>query len=452
MGSVGIGCHQPPSPWTFADFPRFREYRCSPASSEQPDEAARRLLRRFRPRLVVAPGAPWPIDFYRDYLPNAVLRDADQGGKIIATQVTREVLQKEEDRVHAYVDLVRIPDLRREGKRPAVYGRVYREPVFFSDGQGKRVSRRFTFLKYNVVFARSGLPAGLPWVYETALRLMGLDPEDWHELDNFCAIHMVLDEGEEPIAVLLAQHNHHRTYLIGPDLPLPSDGRIGFAAALRSNELYPDRGETVPTFHRAIPWPLYLEYLVSGENGPWFTADDITYGRSAGGEGVEYELQFLDPCDPFYTSRCMLGEYRPFFGLEIGRNGPPGADYYTLPELMPLGTLLKASCFRDGDDEDIQVVRAAVDPRRGRFDAARLIQHGEQKLYRRLLALREGGSRDATARRQVLRSRRPTMPTSGWAVCVSTTRDRAGAEDRRVQVQHIPRHASVRSLEKGECK
>jgi hypothetical protein len=290
MISVVSGCHQPPSPWTFADFPRFREHRCTPAASEQPDEEARRLLYRFRPRLVVAPGAPWPIDFYRDYLPNAVLRDADQGGKIIATPVTREVLQKEEERVHAYVDLIRIPDLRRAGRKPVVYGRIYREQVTFSDGRGDSSIRHLTFLKYNAAFARSGLPAGLPWVYDRGLRLLGVDPEDWHELDNFCAVHIVLDEDEEPIAALLAQHNHHRTYLIGQDLPLPCDRRMVVVAAQRSNELYPDRGETEPVFHRAIPWPLYLEYLLSGKNGPWLTANDITYGKNAGGEEIDYAL------------------------------------------------------------------------------------------------------------------------------------------------------------------
>jgi hypothetical protein len=80
----------------------------------------------------------------------------------------------------------------------------------------------------------------------------------------------------------------------------------------------------------------------------------------------------------------MLGEYRPFFGLEIGRNGPPGADYYTLPELMPLGNLLKASYLRDGNHDDILAVREAVDLQKKGYNATRLIQYGEQKLYQAL--------------------------------------------------------------------
>lgn len=156
----------------------------------------------------------------------------------------------------------------------------------------------------------------------------------------------------------------------------------------RSNEFYPDHGETAPVFHRVIPGPWYTEYLLSGDNGPWFTADDIVYGEKAGGEEVAYALRFLAPCDPFYTSRCMLGEYRPFLGFEIGRNGPPGADYYTLPDLMPLGNLLKASYVHEGNPEDLQAVRAAIDRRTKRYDATRLIQYGEQKLYREFRAAR----------------------------------------------------------------
>jgi hypothetical protein len=80
----------------------------------------------------------------------------------------------------------------------------------------------------------------------------------------------------------------------------------------------------------------------------------------------------------------MLGQYRPFFGIEIGRNGPPGADYYALPALMPLGNLLKASYLQEGRSEDLQVVREAIDRQNGRYNSTRLIEYGEQKLYQDL--------------------------------------------------------------------
>lgn len=63
----------------------------------------------------------------------------------------------------------------------------------------------------------------------------------------------------------------------------------------------------------------------------------------------------------------------------------PGADYYTLPEFLPLGALLQASYLRDNDDDDIEAVRAAIDRQQRWFKAALLIQHGERKLSRDLL-------------------------------------------------------------------
>lgn len=113
-------------------------------------------------------------------------------------------------------------------------------------------------------------------------KIVRLDPGDWHQLDNFCAVHIVLEEAESPIAVLLAQHNHHHPYLIGCDLILPADERLVFTAEQRSNELCPDRGETTPMRHRTIRWAGYVEYLLSGKKRPWFPADYITYGRTAG--------------------------------------------------------------------------------------------------------------------------------------------------------------------------
>ena len=46
---------------------------------------------------------------------------------------------------------------------------------------------------------------------------------------------------------------------------------------------------------------------------------------------VDYRLVFLPPDDAFYTFKGHLGESR----LLPGRDGPPGAQYLTLPPLMP---------------------------------------------------------------------------------------------------------------------
>jgi hypothetical protein len=94
MTSLLAGCtRRPPTPWTFADFPGFREHTCATVSGPTSDAEERLLLYRFRPRIVVVPGAPWPIDFYRDYLPHTVLRDADQRGRIVASLSPSACLQ-----------------------------------------------------------------------------------------------------------------------------------------------------------------------------------------------------------------------------------------------------------------------------------------------------------------------------------------------------------------------
>lgn len=58
-----------------------------------------------------------------------------------------------------------------------------------------------------------------------------------------------------------------------------------------------------------------------------FAAYDVTDGTVK----VDYELKFLPPNDAFYTFIGSLGERR----LLPGRDGPPGAMYNTLPELVP---------------------------------------------------------------------------------------------------------------------
>ncbi len=163
------------------------------------------------------------------------------------------------------------------------------------------------------------------------------------------------------MAVLLAQHNHHRAYVAGRDILADEDGRFTFDVALRSNEIYPASQSREPVRHRVIRWSLYLDYLLSGERPPFLQGFDVTYGRKAGGKIITPEVVILSPCDPLYTSQMLLGEPRPFFGIYLGRDGPPGSDYYTVPELLPLGNLLKFAHLHDDDQADIEVVRSAID-------------------------------------------------------------------------------------------
>ncbi|MEK7374362.1 MAG: hypothetical protein AABZ85_04965, partial [Thermodesulfobacteriota bacterium] len=294
---------------TFADFPGFASYyadRCAGGDPGPPKTEARELLIRYRPRFILPPGSIRPISFYRDYLPYTVLRRYSDKA-VLEEKVSREELRRQQDNTQVYLEYR--PERGKQPIKdgdPVVFGRVYRERVPFpgENGEGTRYMD-LTFLKYNLVFPVSGLPAGLNRLAGILLEGAGLDPEDWHPLDNFVAAHIVLDGRGKPVAVLLAQHNHHRAYLAGRDIASPADGRFVFDVALRSNELYPGSDSGNPVRHRVVRWPLYLKYLLSGEGRPLVSADDITYGRRAGGQEVAYDLGFPSPCDPFYTAKIL---------------------------------------------------------------------------------------------------------------------------------------------------
>lgn len=405
---------------SFADHPGFSEYysdRCREGDSPATEARDQELLSRHRPRIVLPPGGLYPIDFYRDYLPHTVMRTWPVK-EIVHLEVTRDILVQNLDNREVFLDFqldrYREAGLERrlgealeiplEERRPIVYGRVYREQVTFQSGKDGVEKRRFTFLKYNLLFPYSGLPADLSTAVRLLLRLNGFDPENWHELDNFVAIHIVLDEGDQPVAVVLAQHNHHRTYLVGRDMAEHPGGRFVFDVALRSNEVYPDSGSSEPVNHRVVRSSLYLGYLISGENPPWLQGNDVTRGVNAGGREIDYDLVFLSPCDPLYTARILLGEPRPFWwGIYLGRDGPPGSDYYNIPQLLPMGNLLKFGYLQDGDQEDIAVVRKAIDPRSKSMDIDMILDHGGGTFledWRELQTRRLGD--DATGRKNSL--------------------------------------------------
>jgi hypothetical protein len=398
---------------SFSDFPGFEEYYAGRCLEEEPAAEGddRALLLRYRPRLILPDGGRYPIDFYRDYLPYTVLRRYPEKS-VVTKEVTPEVLKTNRDNKEVYLDFqaerYRAAGLDRRGgkeeegiplaaRMPVVYGRISREQVSFPVEDG--ISRAFplTFLKYNAVFAVSGLPAGLPKGYDLLLRMVGISPEEWHDLDNFVVVHVVLDEEKQPMAVILSQHNSHRTYLVDAQITLPLDGRMLFDVALRSNEVYPASDSPDPVRHRAIRGNRHLKYLLSGKAPPFLSADDVTQGREAGGKEIPYDLAFLSPCDPFYTARILLGEPRRLFGRYIGRDGPPGADYYAIPSLLPLGNLLMFGYLRDGDTEDIRVVAEAVDEEKRTIDVGRIMEHGGKRFFRDWIGLRPSGTPRAGA-------------------------------------------------------
>lgn len=326
----------------FSQYPGFAEYFAAhPPGRAVPDQADQMLLRRFRPRFMLPPGHSGLIDFYGDYIAHGTLRDGHD--IVVSRRVTWNLLNQYRNNPGAI--FVHEPG---EKKPPAVvFGRVDRELVVFDTSKGT-VAEQLTFLTYHAVFRTSGLPAGMSGWQEALLGLVG-DLDDWHQLDHYTAVTVVLEgEGSQelpPRAVMVQQHNNLRTYLAGEGITIPPDGRVVVDVAIRSNELYPHAPGR--TRHRAVsmPTPNSMRYLLTGERKPFYAGYDITHGVHE----AKYRLTFLRPDDAFYTFKGFLGKRRRL----PGRDGPPGADYNTLPELKPLSMQLFIGYWREGHPGDL---------------------------------------------------------------------------------------------------
>lgn len=294
---------------TFAQYPGFDAwFEANPPDPQRPGPEARRLLQRHRPLLRVPADHPGPIDFYRDYIAHGTLRVGDQRW----SDVDRALLARHADNPKARFIHRPPPDPQTH---PVAYGRIDRSRLApFGE---------LTFLSWHFVFRTSGLPADIP-LWQSLPAHAFAEPEDWHQLDHYTAVTLVLGPARTPLGLILQQHNTVRAYWYGRDLDAPADGRPRVAAAKRSNELYPWRGERER--HRVVrfPGPDNLRWLATGNgDGPWTASHDVV----TGGRRVDYDLHFLPQTDPFYRFQGQLGESR----LLPGRDGPPGADYNTLP-------------------------------------------------------------------------------------------------------------------------
>ena len=319
----------------FSQYPGFDAWR--EAARRDPLPATpheQRLLRRHRPRLLLPAAHPGPIDFYRDYIARGALTRGD--GAVIRgpDPVTLNAAVDDPQAVFEHA----VP-----GTAPAIpavlYGRVQRVRIDAGDGV-----HRLTVLTWNAVFRHSGLPSGLTGALDVLASAAGA-AQDWHQLDHYTAVSLVLDSAGGPLALMLQQHNYTRTWLLGESIQLPADGRPRVDVAIRSNELYPAaRG---PRWRRAVRFAdkAGLRYLMGAGPEPLMAARDRTYGERE----ARYSLEFLRSDDAFYLFQGYLGERR----MLPGRDGPPGADYNTLPALKPLELQLFVGYWREDSREDL---------------------------------------------------------------------------------------------------
>ncbi|MGB1257817.1 MAG: hypothetical protein ACPG51_18235 [Thiolinea sp.] len=310
--------------------PGFKQHFNKYKPAEQPATSQEQeLLRRYRPRIFMAKGQTPFLDFYADYIAHGELYSSD---KLVSNKVDAALLNQYRDDPDA-----EFRHITSEGKTtPAVYGRVAYDEL---KHQGE--TWPLTFLSYNLVFAHSGLLQGLPTWQQWLVESTGFNI-DWHQLDHYVGLTIALYQ-QRPIAVTLQQHNYQTTYIPGYQglhgISWPDDQRIQVDVALQSNELYPHSPQK--TEHPGVSFTSAdnIEFLKTGENKPLMAGFDITHGE----QEQEYALKFLPSTDAFYQFKGRLGENRSL----PGRDGPPGADYVTLPGLMPWANRL-VSGFRPG--------------------------------------------------------------------------------------------------------
>ncbi len=311
------------------------------------------LLAEYKPKIYKSNDQTGPVDFYKDYISHGILFI---DGKKLSDSVTSALLNEHRDNPDArftYTGNYKSPGTT------VVYGRVDRDLVAHN---GR--NHHFTFLTYNLVFPVSGILQGLGKLQALGLGISG-NLNDWHQLDHYVGVTIALLENK-PVAMTLQQHNYHTTYLLETDTK-----HVSIDIAIRSNELYPHtKGETK---HPGVSFLSTdnIEFVVTGKNKPMMAGYDITKGEAE----ILYELVFLPQTDAFYQFKGSLGKSR----LLPGRSGPPGADYATLPGLMPRAVRLVTGYRGDNpqqeidlfshlfDRENFAVRKKAISPYQDRF-------------------------------------------------------------------------------------
>ena len=303
-------------------------------SSLLPDEREQALLERHKPKLFVSEGAEGPLDFYADYIASGTL---SAEGKKDNDAVDQAALNEVKLNPTATFTHKRASgDVSHVGYGSVHYGTV---DLIGLDPP----MRDWTFLRYHFAFRTSGIAMGVKGWQGLLMGVAG-SLDDWHQLDHYTAIVVALDETDRPAAVMLQQHNYKRTYIVGTDPAFPAGGPFMVDVAKRSNELYPHRDR--PTMHRAASF-------ISSDSVAWLagTSDEMpslgTYDATSPDREIDYELKFLRPDDAFYVFVGRLGEKR----MLPGRDGPPGAIYYTLPEIWEYEKSLPMFYWTENDEE-----------------------------------------------------------------------------------------------------
>lgn len=312
----------------------FRQHRIYPIPA-----SIRKLARQYLPRLWIHPQSWHPIDF-EDYLAGSKLfRKNDKIVFQISPSAEYMASLSREQQCDFYLDAGEIAP-----RNPA--------PIYiqaFRDENPADSHEHWTYIKYNLVFDWSGLAAELSWLSRLGAWASGGEFDRWHRLDIHLAAILAFDSQKRPRLLSLAQHNHQQTFLAGIDFP--DDQRPHLAAAFRSNELYLDDGSSAPARHRVVPFFSDVAFLIDPREKPRFRAIDVVYGRNAGGEEISLKPVFIKPKHPLADFAGLLAPPRRLLGRYIGRDGPPGFNYYAPPAYVSMVNFVAMGYWREGDLE-----------------------------------------------------------------------------------------------------
>jgi hypothetical protein len=100
--------------------------------------------------------------------------------------------------------------------------------------------------------------------------------------------------------------------------------------------------------------------LIDPDEKPLFWAIDIAYGRNAGGKEIQLNPIFLEPGHPLADFAGLLSPPHRLLGLYIGRDGPPGYNYYALPAYIPLVDFAAMGFWRAGDTQLLQQLNSFI--------------------------------------------------------------------------------------------
>jgi len=329
----------------------FLAYEETMESMNQEDPMTMELLERFKPRIYIAKGSYMPMNFYEDYVQDTTLKKSGRIDEIISTEVSKEELYELKESAEYYldydIDYKRALSFDETDINPTIYGRIYRSSI---DNGEESIS--LLFLKYNLVYPYSGLPENTSALKKLGSRIIG-NPLAWHELDIHGAIHVVVREDDlNPLGVILAQHNHHRVYLKDKDFDWPEDSRVKIAISKYSNEPY--LGFEEGRSERVIGNPMEIEYLFGAtDKQPLTGGMDYIPDIKDGSDEVDVSLELLSLDDPLYTSYMAFGDRKKLLGFYRlwYLDGPPGMDYYTMPQLKNMNDLM-TFWYIDPQDEE----------------------------------------------------------------------------------------------------